>query len=90
MTTYKIISNMSCAVTSDVELPDGRTWDDVKEWYVKWGELVVTFKDGSTSVIEMLIDEEESVNWKRPILTEVYAVNNDGDWVDPPLAERDG
>ena len=89
MTTYKIVSTMSCVVSSEVELPDGRTWDDVKEWYVKWGCLIVTFKDDITSEIDMDVDTEESIDWKRPNSTEVFTINEDGCYGDLITSDED-
>jgi hypothetical protein len=33
------------SVHSEVELPEGKTWEDVKSWYVRWSRLHVRFKD---------------------------------------------
>jgi hypothetical protein len=34
-------------VTHRLDLPDKKTWDDVKEWMVKWNVLHIEFKDGT-------------------------------------------
>ena len=47
-----------------VELPEGKTSDDIKEMYMKWGHADIEFKDGtSMNVIEEVVEDEY---FKRP------------------------
>jgi|TARA_B100002003_G_scaffold236372_1_gene252282 hypothetical protein len=52
---------------TEVELPEGKTSDDIKEMYMKWGHGSIVFKDGTT--LEEYFYEEEGDDheyYKRP------------------------
>jgi len=49
---------------TEVELPDGKTMDDIEGVWFKWGKGLIEFKDGtSLNVIEEEIEDE---HFKRP------------------------
>jgi len=49
---------------TEVELPEGKTMDDIEDVWFKWGEGSIEFKDGtSMKVIEEGIEDE---HFKRP------------------------
>jgi hypothetical protein len=80
MAKYEISCSMHAGTTGHVEFPDGKTWTDVEEWYVKWDSLHVQFKGAAAYVeFELNSDSLEVVDWKRPKSVEVYAVSDEGE-----------
>ena len=67
-------------VTTTIELPDGKSWDDVDEWFIKWNILNVFYKDETQSEHELDLYNDE-VDTKRPESVNVYK----GHW--PDLSE---
>jgi len=68
---------MYAGVSGEVDLPEGRTWDDVSAWYVKWDRLYVMFKDGVEYDEPLCSDSMEAIDWKHPESVTVYATNDD-------------
>ena len=60
----KVINLYDMEKWSDVELPEGKTLQDIDNVWFKWGEGSIEFKDGtSMKVIEEGIEDE---HFKRP------------------------
>ena len=61
ITTY-----LYCAPTTDITIPDIKSWDEIKDWFVKWDVLHYTL-DGEMW-LELALDnaDEDAVDWKRP------------------------
>lgn len=62
-----------------VDLPEGKSWDDVQDHYCKWGFLTITWKDGSIWKHYMEVDSADiinSIDWKYPETT-VYELGED-------------
>jgi hypothetical protein len=69
-------ANYVTTVSLDLELPEGKTWDDVVEYYVKWGKLNILFK-GETEYHEYdMGDDAGEIDWKRPATIDVYNPEN--------------
>lgn len=66
--------------TTTIELPEGKTWDDALDHYVKWGTLYVRFK-GSDGYTELKTDyaDMESGDFKRPDRTLIWATDENGE-----------
>ena len=79
MASVTIITQLHCAATGKIDLPEGKTWGDVTDWYVKWGRAHLTFKGGETEEIDCNPDIGDSVDWKRPIHAEIYANDASGE-----------
>lgn len=47
MTTIQVTTEFTVTATTDIELPDGKTWDDVADWGVSQGTIRFEWKDGS-------------------------------------------
>ena len=79
-TTYQIEASYYAGTTGQVEFPEGKTWDDVDGWYVKWDTLHVVFKDNVTEVVEMNINSNtvDIIDWKRPIDVTVFPFDDEG------------
>ena len=76
----------------EVELPEGKTWNDVEEFWVKWDTVYIEFKDGTKFEDEVGTDQSEA-DMKWPITCKVYAsqeteYGTDCDW-DTVLQEQD-
>jgi hypothetical protein len=59
-----------------IELPEGKTWDDVAEWYAKWAIFWARFKDGSECERALKHDDQEA--YKHPDSISVCAVDKNG------------
>lgn len=80
MATYQIDACYYAGACSRVEFPEGKTWGDVKDWYVKWDCLNVLFKDAADwKQFELNSDALEAIDWKRPQSVSVHPVNDDGE-----------
>jgi len=44
-TIYHVACTYQAGTLAAVEFPEGRSWDDVTHWYVKWDTLHVLFSD---------------------------------------------
>lgn len=89
MTTITVSCRLYASTTARIELPEGKTWDDVHGWYVTWDTLWVCFKD-SEDYIEIPMDSDSFavVDWKRPQSVTVYGTGDDGETdYDNELAE---
>ena len=84
---YAIVAEYSTSSCTTVEFPEGKTWADVSEWYIKWHKLNVLF-NGETEYQEFILDEVHSSDWKLPVDGEIRAVLEDDeiDWDNDPLA----
>lgn len=81
MATYAVVAEYYVSTVGKVEFPEGKTWDDVQSWYVKWDTLHVRFKDGSEGEFELKSDESDGVDWKRPAGVTIYSeVDGEVDW----------
>jgi hypothetical protein len=89
MTTkmYRIESTYHCGDYGLLVLPDGRTWADIEWWYVKWGTIFYKLR-GDPQEYELLLHCTGEVDWKRPVETQVYELNENEEPVsDNPIAE---
>lgn len=78
MATYTLDTTYTAGTSANVEFPDGKTWDDVQSWYIKWDTLHIQWKD-STSYEEFELNSNtlDIVDWKRPSSTSVYPVDEE-------------
>jgi hypothetical protein len=81
MTKIHVTADYVASTEATIELPGGKTWKDVERWYVKWGEFVAQFKDGTSMECE-IGDFDVAIDWKRPSAVRVRPVKADGqpDW----------
>ena len=77
MQTVRIQNEYSCGSMTDVTLPGNRTWDDVADYWVKWGVLYINWTDGSEWQFDLDENLTDAVDWKRPIETRVMDENYD-------------
>lgn len=71
----RVISEYSWCIAEDVNLPNVTSWDDIDDWYVKWGCLHYKLK-GSDQWQEHDINADilEAVDLKRPISSRITTV----------------
>jgi hypothetical protein len=58
----------ACSIT-EIELPEGYSQNDISDYYIKWLNLYVTFKDGTTYEQEINYPE---IDTKRPIADQIF------------------
>jgi hypothetical protein len=60
-------------------LPEGKTWGDVEDWYVKWDSLFVKFNE-SEDYNEFALDSDatDGTDWKRPSNVSIHPTDEDG------------
>jgi hypothetical protein len=81
MAKYQIETTLNAGTSSTVELPEGKKWSDVQDWFVKWDTLHIRFR-GDTDDTEILLDsatDPEMVDWKRPMSVIVFEVDETGE-----------
>jgi hypothetical protein len=73
MTNHITISACyTCVAAGSVDLSP-KTWDDVKDWYIKWDRLYVEFEGAdSYAEFELNSDALDGVDWKRPRSVDIY------------------
>ena len=76
--TYQIDQSLFCATNSKhFELAEGKTWSDVKDWWIKWDTLHLTYDNENWVQIELDSDTDDMTDWKRPANAEVHTVEGD-------------
>jgi hypothetical protein len=68
---FGICTTLSCAPSTKVDLPIN-SWDEVKEWFVKWDILHYTLDGDNWHEIELKNKIEDCTDWKRPISVTIY------------------
>ena len=58
-----------------VEMPEGKSWGDVTEHWIKWDILHVEFEDG-TKIRQELDTDVDCTDWKRPNRVHIYECND--------------
>ncbi len=90
MTHYAISATYSTCANGRVVFPEGKTWADVKDWYIKWDTLYALL-EGETDYreFELHSDSTDGTDWKRPCYVSVYAeVDGEVDW-DVEIASKE-
>jgi hypothetical protein len=76
---YAISASYYASTMGTVTLPDGKTWDDVSDWWIKWDDIYIEFKDGTKYGQGLNSEEHNIVDWKRPIDSMVYSTDENGE-----------
>ncbi len=79
MTTYFIEATYSTCTRAKVEMPGGKTWADVGDWYVKWDHLYVRFNGEEEYAEIQLLSSDQDTDYKRPDNVTVYPADEDGE-----------
>lgn len=81
MTIYAFEAVYYTSVGSYAVLPDGRTWSEIEDWFIKWDTLHVKFKDvNDWCEVDLNSNYDgDCTDWKRPANVAVYEVDKDGE-----------
>jgi hypothetical protein len=66
MNTLSITTTYTLTTDTTFDLPEGKEWDDVKDYHVKWGTLYLTFNDNTTAEIKTNGATFDDADFKRP------------------------
>lgn len=78
MATYNIAATYYAGASANIELPEGKTWADVKHWYIKWDTLFIQWENSREyQGFDLNSDTEDVVDWKRPTSASIYEVNGE-------------
>lgn len=78
MTKIAVRSTYRTDAIGYAELPDGKTWDDVFDWHIKWDTLHVQFKGAPYwHEIELNSDSSDDTDRKWPIRATVHPFDED-------------
>tara|TARA_Y100000389_G_scaffold148757_1_gene147936 strand:+ start:644 stop:898 length:255 start_codon:yes stop_codon:yes gene_type:complete len=75
--TIRVDTQYTMAYETEIDLPEGKTWEDVKSWYIKYHSLSVVFNDETTE--EHNLDDNGWEDSKRPDGIQIYKIDEDGD-----------
>jgi hypothetical protein len=84
---YRIDTTLYACTNGTVTFPEGKSWVDVKDWYVKYDTLYVVFRDNTEASMELNSETPGVIDWERPSSVEVYELDEDGEQSDSPIAE---
>jgi hypothetical protein len=74
--TIRVDTQYTMAYETEINLPEGKTWEDVKSWYIKYHSLSVVFNDDTT--VEHYLDDDGWEDSKRPDGIQIYKIDEDG------------
>jgi hypothetical protein len=79
--TIEINATYYTGATARVTFKDGKTWKDVKDWYIKWDTLNVLFNDETDWDAYPLesSSDPDATDWKRPISVSIHPYLDSGD-----------
>jgi len=75
--TIRVDTQYTISYETEIDLPEGKTWGDVKDWYIKYHSLSVVFNDETTE--EYNLDSDSWEDSKRPDGIQIYKIDEDGD-----------
>ena len=76
MEKLHVITSYSLSMNTEIELPEGKTAEDISDCWVKWGEIHVEFKDKTELQVSESTPNWDDGDWKRPSAVEVRKDNN--------------
>jgi hypothetical protein len=68
---FGICTALSCAPATTIDLPI-ESWEEIKEWYVKWDSLHYTTDGEHWHEVDLGNDSTDAIDWKRPVSVRVY------------------
>jgi hypothetical protein len=75
MLTVDIMTVLSCATSSEVEIPEISDWSEIKDCYVKWDIFHYTIDGEKWYEIALESEATECIDWKRPMETVIREVS---------------
>jgi len=64
------------------------SFDEILDWYVKWGTFHYTLDMETWHEVNLQSDSSDAIDWKRPTEAAVFAVDASGDYGDNELSRR--
>jgi hypothetical protein len=78
MTKIAIETSYSVSGSVILDLPEGKTWNDVTSWYIKYGTVYAAFNHGDYQELGQVGEVSmDTADFKRPDSAAVYAVSDD-------------
>ena len=74
--TIHVITSYSICATTEIELPEGKTEEDISGCWVKWGEIHIDFKDETEVQANESTPELSDGDLKRPAAVAVRKDKN--------------
>ena len=74
--TIRVDTQYTMAYETEIDLPEGKTWEDIKSWYIKYHSLSVVFNDETTE--EHNLDDNGWEDSKRPDGIQIYKIDENG------------
>lgn len=79
MNRFTVSATYYTEATGTATLPDGKTWDDVEDWYVRCDRLYFRLKgEGEHRFCELHSDKSNSTDWSIPKYATIYPQDEDG------------
>lgn len=75
--TIRVDTQYTTYYETEINLPEGKTWEDVKSWYIKYHSLSLVFNDDTT--VEHYLGDYCDEDRKRPDGIQFYKIDEDGD-----------
>lgn len=75
---YKVELHYSVAACETIKFPEGKNWDDVSDISASWGEVTITFKDG-TEICEPCELNGEVIDEKSSDEIKVFNTNSNNE-----------
>ena len=72
----KIQTHLYCAPTAEISIPGIRSWNKIKDWYVKWDTFHYTLDGDNWLEIPLNNDGEDDAYWKVPQKVTVFNTND--------------
>lgn len=75
---FNVRHSYNVTMTEMVELPEGKTTDDIDTCYVKYGTFFCSFKDGTEFEEDIFDSDLGEYDYKRPHTVEIVECDSDG------------
>lgn len=83
MATYCIAATYTARTNSRVTFPEGKTWANVQDWYLKRDSLHIQWTGVEKyEEFNLNTDTMDCVDWKRPSSVSIYPVDTKSDETD--------
>lgn len=77
MKNIHVETSYNFSLITKVNLPEGKTEEDIDQIDVKYSTIIVLFKDG-TQIEQDEIDLDDNIDWKRPDRIVSYYNDSEG------------
>lgn len=78
MATLELQTRYEVYASTPINLPEGKTAADIKDVYVKYGEITITFKDSTIMMVGEADLNFDGMDYKYPGQTRLYLYGAEG------------